>query len=238
MTGWARRRFWTAAAVEADGAEGFRVVLDGRDVRTPAKAPLRVPTRALAEAIAAEWAAQGDTIDPEAMPVTRAANSAIDKVAPDPAAVVAEVAGFGASDLLCYRADGPGVLVARQAAAWDPLLHWADRALGAPLRVTRGIVHVAQPPESLAALHARVAALDPFGLTALHDLVSTSGSLVIGLRALEPDADIKALWAASRIDEDWQIEQWGEDAEARAAADAREGAFRLAERFYRFGRKG
>lgn len=229
---WAPRRFWTAARAEPrDG--GFTVTLDGRVVRTPAKAALLVPTRAMAEAMAAEWQAQENTVDPRTMPVTRAANSAIDKVMPQFDEVAELIAAYGDSDLLCYRAEAPEALAAQQAAAWDPLLGWAAAALGAPLEPRRGIAHRPQPPESLAALARAVRALGPFELTALHDLVSLSGSLVIGLAAIRRHAAAEALWPLSRIDEDWQRELWGADAEAEAlAANARAG-FVQAARFHR-----
>jgi chaperone required for assembly of F1-ATPase len=232
MSGWTARRFWTEARVE-EVAGGFTVRLDARAVKTPAKAAFVVPTRALAEQIAAEWDAQGKTVDPATMPVTRAANSAIDKVAPQFDEVVAIVAEYGGSDLLCYRATGPLELVARQAEGWDPLLDWCAGALGAPLRVTQGVMHVDQPEASLAALHARVAALDPFRLTAFHDLVAISGSLVLAFAVTEerlPDAEA---WRLSRIDEDWQAELWGADEEAERAAAARHAGFLEAGRFYR-----
>lgn len=231
MSAWAPRRFWTSAqAVPATG--GYTVTLDNRPVRTPGKAALIVPTRALAEEIAHEWDAQEGVIRPATMPLTRSANSAIDKVAPNLAGVVAEISGYGASDLICYRAEGPRALADRQALAWDPLLDWAATHLGAPLRVTQGVVPVSQPPKSLARLKNHVERLPPFVLTALHDLVALSGSLVIGLRVLHPQADIDALWRASRIDEDWQTACWGVDDEAAAMAAAREDAFRTAARFF------
>lgn len=231
MTGWALRRFWSEARAEPV-AGGFGVRLDTRALRTPAKAALVVPTRALAEAIAAEWQAVEGEVRPAGMPLTRAANAAIDKVARQHAEVVAAVAAYGASDLLCYRAEAPEALAARQASAWDPLLAWAGAALGAPLAVTRGILPCAQPPESLARLEAVVAACDAFALTALSELVSLSGSLVIGLAALAGHAPGAALWEASRIDENWQEEHWGSDAEAAAAAAARRAAFLAALRFH------
>jgi chaperone required for assembly of F1-ATPase len=176
-----------------------------------------VPTPALAQAIAAEWQAQTGTVNPAAMPMTRMANSAIDKVAPQFAAVVAEVARFGGTDLLCYRATGPAELVARQAAGWDPWLDWSARALNARLTVTRGIVPVVQPDDSLHSLTAIVAALTPFALTALHDLVAISGSLVLGLAVRAGKLSADQAFRLSRIDEDWQAEHWGEDAEAARA---------------------
>jgi chaperone required for assembly of F1-ATPase len=236
MTGWAPKRFWTdATAVTTDA--GHTVTLDGRPVRTPAKAPLTLPTLALAQTIAAEWAAQGAVIDPRSMPLTRAANSAIDTVAANHATVVATVAAYGATDLLCYRAETPAGLVAEQAAAWDPLLDWAARTHGARLATGTGIVHIAQDPGALAALTAAVDALDPFALTALHDLASLSGSLVIGLAALSDDWPAGALWQASRIDEDWQARAWGVDEEAAANAERRRQDFRVAQVFHRLSRR-
>lgn len=231
MAEWAQRRFWTAVSVDATGEAGYRVLLDRRVLRTPAKAELVVPTRTMAEAIAAEWDAQQSEVRPFTMPVTRAANAAIDKVRAQHAEVAALIAAYGESDLLCHRAESPAELVAREAAAWDPLLDWVRVALGAPLVVTSGVIPCTQPPESLARLRARVAGLDPFALTALHDLVGLSGSLVIGLAASESVAPAERLWEASRIDETWQAEQWGLDAEAAEAIAARRDGFLQARRF-------
>jgi chaperone required for assembly of F1-ATPase len=232
MTHWAARRFWaTARAVAVPGGHG--VLLDERRLRTPGKAPLLLPTAAMAAAVAAEWAAQGERIAPGTMPVTRAANSAQDRVAPQRAEVAALVAAYGGSDLLCYRARHPAALVARQAAAWDPLLDWARRRFDAPLTVTEGVMPVPQPEASLARLGAAVAALDAFRLTALHDLVALSGSLVIGLAALAEARPAAELWALSRIDEDWQAALWGADAEAEATAARRRDGFLEAHRFAR-----
>jgi len=235
MTGWAARRFWSEARAEPVEA-GHGVRLDARWLRTPAKAPLTLPTAALAEAVAAEWAAQEAVVRPDTMPLTRAANAAIDKVAPAQAEVAAAVAAYGESDLLCYRAEGPAELSARQAAAWDPLLDWAARDLGSPLAVTAGVMHCPQPARSLAALRERVAALDPFALTALSELVGLSGSLVIGLAAQEGLRTGEDLWELSRIDETWQEEQWGQDAEAARAAVRRRTDFLVALRFHALSR--
>lgn len=232
MTGWRARRFWTAVTVEP-APDGHAIRLDSRPLLTPAKRPLILPTRALAEAIAAEWAAVDGPVDPRRMPFTRSANAAVDKVAPQFAEVAALIAAYGGSDLLCYRAETPEALAARQAAAWDPILDWAAQRHGARLAVTRGVVPVAQPPESLARLAAAVHATTPFGLTALHDLVSLSGSLLLGLAATEPDADPEALWPLSRIDEDWQAGIWGRDDAAVVDAEARKQAFLHAHRFWR-----
>ncbi|SFE30981.1 ATP12 family chaperone protein [Roseivivax sediminis] len=230
MSEWAAKRFWTAAEAVAQGA-GHSVELDGRAVKTPSKAPLVVPSRAMAEAVAAEWRAQGERIDPMSMPVTRGANAAIDRVRVQHAEVADMLADYGDSDLLCYRAEAPAELVSRQAAAWDPLLDWAGDTFGARLSPRTGIMHEAQDPEALARLRREVHALDAFDLTAFHDLVSLSGSLVIGLAAERGAHDPEALWAASRIDETWQEELWGADEEAADVAAKKRGAFLDAVRF-------
>lgn len=231
MSVWAARRFWTnASAVSAEG--GFAVHLDDRPVRTPLKAPLVLPTLALAEAVAAEWQAQDGKVNPETMPFTRTANSAIDKVAPQFDAVAAMLAEYGGSDLLCYRAEGPEDLVERQAEAWDPILIWALERFGADLVVTSGVVHVAQPAESLVALHRKVGEMTPFQLSAFHDLVALSGSLVLALAVTEGRVTAEEAWRLSRIDEDWQITLWGEDEEAAEVAARKQAAFLQADRFY------
>lgn len=231
MSTWAARRFWTTAcAVPVEG--GFTVHLDARPVRTPLKAPLVLPTKELAEAIAAEWDAQDGKVDPETMPFTRTANSAIDKVAPQLAEVGAMLASYGASDLLCYRAEGPDELVSRQAAAWDPLLVWAAETLGAPLVTTVGVMHVDQPVESLAALHKLVGEQTPFQLSAFHDLVAISGSLILALAVTHRRLTAEDAWELSRIDETWQISLWGEDEEAAEVAALKRAAFLQADRFY------
>lgn len=231
MSGWAARRFWTTAtAIPVDG--GFAVHLDARPVRTPLKAPLILPTLALAEAVAAEWQAQDGKVKPDTMPVTRTANSAIDKVAPQHAAVADMLAAYGESELLCYRATGPEGLIQRQSEAWDPLLAWAADSLSAPLVVTTGVMHVTQPPDSLAALSRLVHQLDPFRLAAFHDLVAISGSLVLALAVIHGRLSATDAWALSRVDEDWQISLWGEDEEAADHAALKQAAFLAADRFY------
>jgi chaperone required for assembly of F1-ATPase len=229
---WAARRFWTAAsAVPVEG--GFAVHLDARPVRTPLKAPLLLPTQALAEAVASEWQAQTGKVDPETMPFTRTANSAIDKVAPQIDAVADMLADYGNSDLLCYRAGEPDDLVALQDAGWNPLLGWARDALSAPLVTTVGVIHVSQPEESLAALRRRVGGLSAFQLAAFHDLVAISGSLVLAFAVTEGRLSAEAGWSLSRIDENWQISLWGADEEAAEVAALKRAAFLQADRFYR-----
>ncbi|MDA3889553.1 MAG: ATPase [Allgaiera sp.] len=231
MAEWAPKRFWKEAAV-AELPEGFTVRLDGRPVRTPAKAPLVVPTRGLAQAIAAEWDAQAERVNPEVMPYTRAANAAIDKVTPRFDDVARMLADYADADLLCYRAESPEALVARQAAGWDPLLDWAAEALDARLIPVTGVMHAPQPGDSLRALGNRVFTLTPFELTALHDLVTISGSLVIGFAAIHGYRETADLWAVSRIDEIWQEEFWGTDEEAMARTKNRCNAFHHAAKFH------
>lgn len=221
---WAPRRFWTEVAVEAFPG-GWGVRLDARPLRTPARAPMVVPARGLAEAVAAEWAAQEERLRPETMPVTRAVNSAIDRVAPEPAPLVAEIAGYGESDLLCHRAPGPEGLVRRQAEGWDPLLAWAEADLGVRLVPVAGVMPARQPAGSLAALRREVAQFDAFGLTALGEAVALSGSVVLGLALAAGREEPGRLWALAQIDEAWQAEQWGADAEAAAAMALRREAF-------------
>ena len=231
MSGWAQKRFWNETSVE-EKEDGFAVRLDGRAVKTPAKARLVVPTRAMAEAIAAEWDAQGEDVDPTRMPTTRGANAAIDKVRVQHGEVADMLAEYGNSDLLCYRATQPQELVARQAEAWDPLLDWAASDLQARLEPREGLMHADQEAQSLKTLRQRVHDLNEFELAAFHDLVSLSGSLVIGFAAVHKWDQIERLWDISRIDETWQEEQWGIDEEAKAQAEVKREAFLHAERFF------
>ncbi|WP_339672362.1 ATP12 family protein [uncultured Roseovarius sp.] len=236
MSEWKAKRFWKeAGVVEEEG--GFGVRLDGRAVRTPAKAALIVPTRVLAEAIAAEWDAQEGKIDPGTMPYTRSANAAIDKVARQKSEVAEMLAAYGDSDLICYRATGPVELIEKQAKAWNPLLDWTESVLSAKLLVVEGVVHVPQDAAALARLRAHVDALDIWALTAFHDLVSLSGSLVIGFAALDGFYPAETLWNLSRVDETWQAEQWGSDEEAEEMAARKQSDFIHAKRFYDLSRK-
>ncbi|SNR53983.1 ATP12 family chaperone protein [Puniceibacterium sediminis] len=231
MSEWAPKRFWkTAEVAEAEG--GFGVTLDGRTVKTPAKASLVVPTSALAQAIAAEWDAQIEQIDPASMPYTRGANAAIDKVRIQHGEVADMLADYGDSDLLCYRADSPAELAARQAAGWDPMLDWAEARLGARLETRIGIMHAPQTPQAVTTLRQQVHNLDAFELAAFHDLVSLTGSLVLGFAAAFEQATAPEIWALSRIDEDWQQELWGADEEAQEVADRKQAAFLQAQRFF------
>ena len=231
MSDWKPKRFWkTATPTVCEG--GFTVLLDGRAVKTPAKASLTVPTLALAEAIAVEWDAQEKLIDPRTMPVTRGANAAIDKVRTQRDEVVALLAEYGDSDLLCYRAAGPDGLIERQAAHWNPLLEWAADTLDVRLAVGEGVMHVPQDPAALARLTAEVAAFDDFALAAAHDLISMSGSLVLALAVTRQAVDVEHAWVVSRVDEHWQVEQWGHDDDAAATEAIKRAAFLDAARFF------
>ena len=230
MSEWAPKRFWKATEVASvDG--GFSVLLDGRTVKTPAKAALVVPTEGLANAVAQEFAAQDEFIDPNTMPFTRTCNSAIDKVRVQHAEVADLLADYGDSDLLCYRADSPGELVTRQAEKWDPLLDWATQTLGARLEPRVGVMHSPQDAHAIALLREKVHALDAFQLAAFHDLVSMSGSLIIGFAAKSDAWPISELWDVSRLDELWQEEQWGVDEEAQDIVAIKKTAFEHAHAF-------
>ena len=207
-----RRRFYERAAVEeGQGDEaGFRVVLDARPVRTPARRALAAPARPLAEALAAEWEAQREVIDPAKMPLTRLANTIIDGVADAPAAVAAEVEKYLATDLVLYRAEAPDGLVARQAAAWDPVLAWAREALGARFLPAQGMVFTAQPADALAAAAAAVPR-DPWRLGALHAATTLTGSALIALALARGALALDAAWTAAHVDEDWNMDFWGRD---------------------------
>ena len=218
------KRFYREAAA-GPGEGGVAILLDGRPVKTPARNPLAAPTEELAEAIAAEWNGQGDEIDPLSMPLTGLANAAIDRVAPDPAAFARNLAAYGESDLLCYRAEGPGALVQRQEEAWDPLLGWARRRFDIDFETVAGIMHRPQPAETVERLARAVAARDSFRLAALSPLVTISGSLVIALALAEGEIGLETAWAAATLDEAWQAEQWGEDSLAVQAMAARRREF-------------
>jgi chaperone required for assembly of F1-ATPase len=221
------KRFYREVAVTPD----LGIALDGRPVKTPARVPLSLPTRTLADAVAAEWAAQGDDILPRTMPLTGLANAAIDRVMPDPAAFAASLAAYADADALLYRADGPGDLVRRQAAAWNPLLDWAERRYSVEFVPVAGVMHRPQPPETLAVLGSAIAAFPPFRLVAMQPLVTISGSLVAALALAERAFDEDTVWAAAALDELYQAEKWGEDDLAAAARANRRADFAAAARF-------
>lgn len=229
MAEWAAKRFWSEAAVHRSEA-GFAVHLDARPIRTPAGRPLLLPTAAMAEAVAEEWQAQQEVVEPRTMPMTRAANSALDKVAAQRQATIDLLSEYGGTDLLCYRAEGPDELMTREAAAWDPLLDWMGATFGARLTVTSGIMPVDQPQEALSRLGAPMEEMNDLVLTGFHDLVTLSGSLVIALAVHEGRLAAAEGWRASRVDEDWQAEIWGIDEDAAEEAEIKRQAFLDADR--------
>jgi chaperone required for assembly of F1-ATPase len=221
-----RQRFY-ATVTTAPASGGQVVELDRKPVRTPAGRVLAAPTPALAQAIAAEWAAQGETIDPAKMPHTRLANAIIDGVAERPGLVAAEVEKYLASDLVYYRADRPQGLRERQAEHWDPILAWAHDALGARLRAGEGVVHVAQPAAALAAARAAIPA-GPWRLGAVHAVTTLTGSALIALALSRAVLSAEAAWRAAHVDEDWNMEQWGRDELALARREFRFAEFSAA----------
>ena len=232
MSDWkTTKRFWKDVTIK-ETEEGFQIELDGRAIKTPAKTSVVVPTRALAEAIAAEWEAQGEEVDPLSMPVTRCANSALDKVAQQHSEVADMLAEYAGTDLICYRADAPAELVARQAEAWDPLLEWAAATFQARLKPVAGVMFQAQDAQALDRLRQEVHALSNFELAAFHDLVALSGSLILGLAAIQSHSPAEQIWQLSRLDETWQEEQWGRDEEAVEQAEIKKKAFLNANSFF------
>lgn len=203
------RRFYKTAGVAEEGGE-FRVLLDGRPVKTPARRMLTAPSRALAQAIAAEWDAQREAVDPGAMPLTRLANSIIDGVADAPEAVAGDIAQYLGSDLVFYRADGPEGLIERQAQHWDPLIVFARDQLNARFILAQGVVFAAQPQAALDAARAALPA-DAWRLGALHAVTTITGSALIALSLMHDALDADAAWAAAHVDEDWNMDAWGRD---------------------------
>lgn len=201
-----RRRFYESVSVSDENA----LLLDGRTVRTPARHELRLPTRALADAVAAEWRAQAEAIDPARMPLTRLSNTILDGVAAKSEAVAADVAKYLASDLLFYRADQPPGLVERQHRHWDPVLDWARAAFGARFVLAEGVMFVAQSEEALRSAGAAIPA-DPWRLGAVHSMMTLTGSALLALAVLEKRLTLDQAWAAAHVDEDWNMDLWGQD---------------------------
>lgn len=233
MSEWALKRFWEKVAIEPS-ENGFRVVLDGRPVRTPAKSVLIVPSEAIGRAIAAEWEAQVEIVDPTSMPWTRSANAALDKVATQRDEVIDHLASYAGTDLLCYRASDPESLIKRQAKMWDPLLDWAKSRYSVSFQVTSGVMPILQPEETLGRLREEMLEMTDFQLTGFHDLVTLSGSYVLALAVAERVGEAGDLWPVSRLDEDWQAEQWGKDEEAEEHAEIKRQAFEHAANIYHF----
>ncbi|MFO1034989.1 MAG: ATP12 family protein [Hyphomicrobiales bacterium] len=221
------KRFYKAVSVSAENG----ILLDGRSVKTPMKAVLALPTRALAEAVAAEWQAQEKSINPETMPLTKYANTAIDRAVSEREAVLADFASYAGSDLVCYRAEKPRALVDLQALHWDGIIADAAEHAGAVMLVTRGVMPVLQPPEAVVRLKAAAAALDPFRLTALYNLTTLTGSALLALMLVGGRAGAEQGWTAAHVDEDYQIAEWGQDEEAMARRAGRRVAYDALLRF-------
>jgi chaperone required for assembly of F1-ATPase len=231
-------RFYKEVTTAEEENEGWRILLDGRPVKTPMRNDLLVPTDALAEAIADEWRAQDRRIDPNTMPLTKLANTALDAVAPNATEVAENVLSFAGRDLICYRAEGPERLIERQRASWDPLIEWAEDYYGARLKVTEGVMPIEQPADSLAALRTACLCHEPFSLTALHVITSITGSAVLALAHISGRMSLDESWAAAHVDEDFQIEEWGSDEEAAERRKSRYGELRSASRFYELSQSG
>ncbi|WP_343314131.1 ATP12 family chaperone protein [Brucella sp. BE17] len=214
------KRFYERVEVaEVEG--GFAVHLDGRPVKTPARNLLLLPTAAAVQIVADEFDAQEKHVDPVKMPATRLVNTAIDGIALDPQAVLEDILRFAGTDLLCYRADTPQELVSRQTAQWDPLIDWAE-TLGARFALAEGVMHVEQPREALAAFGVHLSAFrEPIALACLHTMTTLTGSAIVGLAIAKQEITADQGWSLAHIDEDWTIEQWGEDAEASARRKTR-----------------
>lgn len=223
------RRFYKDVSISESAP--FHILLDGRQIKTPKKRPLAVPTRALAEALAEEWRAQGEHIDPTRMPLTRFANTAIDAVADTREAVADDITAYAGSDLVCYRAETPAELVERQAEHWDPIVAWANETLDTEFRVVFGIMHVAQPNAALAAYSGALPRDDAMRLTGLHVITTLTGSALIALALFREWLSAKVAWNAAHVDEDYQISLWGEDREALARRRGRRAEFDAAVHF-------
>jgi chaperone required for assembly of F1-ATPase len=226
------KRFYETVSVAAHG-NGFAVLLDGRPVRTPARNLLELPTVEAANIIAAEFDAQEKEVDPSSMHATRLANTVVDGIAPDPQPVLEDVVRFAASDLVCYRAGSPRELAARQAAGWDPLIDWLRDAHGANFILAEGVVHVAQPREALAVFQSALQRHgEPFAIGAIHTFTALTGSAIIALAIAEGRLVPDEAWRVAMIDEDWNIDHWGEDAEAAARRNHRLAEFMAAARLF------
>lgn len=210
------KRFYSHVAIKDEGDGRASLLLDGKPVRTPGKATLILPNRTLAEAVAEEWRGQGERIDPATMPLTRLANTVIDGVKGHEGEIIDDMLGYAGADLVCYRAEGPEQLVALQAKHWEPVVAWATSDLGAPMRLAQGVTHVAQPQASLDRIARRLHSYDAFRLGALDLMTGLTGSALLALAVAQGRLSPEEAWTAAHVDEDWQISQWGEDAEAGA----------------------
>ncbi len=231
MTAPLPKRFYAEVSVGEGSQGGFQILLDGRPVRSPKKLPLNVPTRALADAIAAEWAAQTERIDPHSMPLSKLAITAIDGVSGNMAEVAQDIVRYAGSDLLCYRAEAPMELVELQARTWDPIVRWVEAETGARFLLAEGVMPVRQNRYSLQRFGDLVAPYDAMQLSALHVMTTLTGSAFLALAAAKARLSAEEAWAAAHVDEDWQIERWGVDEEATARRERRRAEMLAASRF-------
>lgn len=238
MLGKKARRFWVEASVVDHGPAGYGLALDGREVKAPSRQGLRVPTRALAEALAAEWNAQGEEVDPAAMPLTQLANTAQDRIAPQREKILEELLDFVEGDVLCYRAVHPRELTLRQEAHWQPVLDWAGETFGACWRITQGITPVSQPAEVHAALRREIMALETLPLTAFQVVAPLCSSLVLGLAFVRGRITAEQAFDLAFLDELYQVEFWGEDHEAKKRRSGYQQELRQAEQFLKLGGGG
>lgn len=223
------KRFYTVVTVAPVEPAGHTALLDGRAVKTPLRRPLIVPSKGLAERLVGEWEAQVERIDPASMPLTRFANTVIDGVADDPSAIRRDLASYVETDMLFYRAAYPERLVERQRQTWDPIVAWIEVELGVRFRLAEGVMHVAQTPETIDAFQRRVGLVEsPFAVAALHQMTTLMGSAILALAVAERRLDVAGAWAAAHVEEDWNIAQWGMDAEAEARRAARSIDMRVA----------
>ncbi|MDA4843825.1 ATP12 family chaperone protein [Hoeflea poritis] len=227
------KRFYEKAEV-GETQEGFSILLDGKPIRTPAKKLLELPTKKLAALICEEWNAQRDEINPVTMPATRLVNTAIDGIASDPQAIVEDILRFAGTDLICYRADGPQRLVDRQTEHWDPVIEWVHTALGTRFVLAEGVMHVEQPKEAITAIGIHLSGFDnPIALASLHTFTTLTGSALLAVAIAKEYLTAEEAWAAAHVDEDWNAEQWGEDAQAKARRDFRWGEMQAADRAFK-----
>ena len=218
------KRFYKEADLEVSGNDA-RLLLDGRVVKSPAKAEMVLPAGGFANVVMGEWAAQAEEIDPATMPFTRLANSVIDGVSQRRGEVIASITGYSATDLLCHWADAPEALVARQDAAWSPVLTWAEGYLGVPIARAAGVLALTQDERLAPAIETDIAAFDDFTLAAFHEMTTLLGSVFLSLSVARSKTDADAAWAAAHVDETFQAEQWGEDAEAAERLKVRRQSF-------------
>lgn len=227
MAEWTQKVFWSEVDIK-EAQNGFQILLDGRNVKTPQKVILEVPTDKLAAVIADEWRGLENEVDPQKLPITKLANAAIDKVAVQSEPIIDMLAEYATTDLLCYRATYPVALADRQEEIWQPLLVWFENTHSVTLQIGSGVMPIAQAPEVLGACREVLRQYSNFELAAVYDLITLSGSFVIGQATAKGQIAVSDAWSASRIDEDWQIQEWGEDEDAQSLASTRQKAFERA----------